>query len=63
MQELANGLEKLLTYDGPNFEETFSLVFSVEYEKFGEMKVVELKEGGSEIPVTKANRLGKCINK
>ncbi|CAE7257118.1 UBE3A [Symbiodinium natans] len=51
-------LEQLLSWqpstDNPNqeFEDTFCLTFSACYDYFGENRTVDLKPGGSEIPVT-----------
>lgn len=53
--DLAQGLEKLLHFEG-NVEEVFCRVFQIEYEKFGEKVVVDLKENGGEIPLTNENR-------
>jgi len=52
---LGNGLEKLLEFDG-DVETTFCRNFEITYEVFGENKTIELKENGSNIPVTNGNR-------
>lgn len=53
--ELAKGLQDLLDFEG-DVESTFCRSFEVEYEFFGEMKRVELKDQGSSIAVTDSNR-------
>lgn len=58
---LANSLDKLLTYEGDDFEETFSLDFVGHKENYGQTETVELVPGGSNKPVTKANRQGNRI--
>lgn len=55
MPELGRGLRQLLDFDG-NVEEVFQRNFEYSYEVFGAVKTVELKPGGSAIPVTKENR-------
>ncbi|DAZ93940.1 TPA: hypothetical protein N0F65_012886 [Lagenidium giganteum] len=55
MPALGRGLRQLLEFDG-NVEETYQRNFEFSYEVFGEVKTVELKPGGSAIPVTNANR-------
>lgn len=55
MPELGRGLQQLLDFDG-DVEATFARSFEVEYEFFGEMRSVELKPGGADIPVTSENR-------
>ncbi|XP_057824874.2 uncharacterized protein LOC131036882 isoform X3 [Cryptomeria japonica] len=53
---LAKGLKQLLQFDG-DVEETFCRSFQVSvHDIFGEVGNIELKENGSDIPVTKANR-------
>jgi ubiquitin-protein ligase E3 A len=52
---LTNGLQQLLAMEG-NVEEILCRSFVVEKEVYGETKVVELKEGGQDIPVTNDNR-------
>jgi ubiquitin-protein ligase E3 A len=54
--ELGRGLQQLLDFDG-DVEATFARDFTYSYESYGEMKVVELKENGANIPVTNANRV------
>lgn len=53
--EVAKGLQDLLDYDG-NVEEDFCMSFEVSNDEFGHVKTIELKPGGSSIPVTKENR-------
>uniref|UniRef100_A0A6A7G6W7 HECT-type E3 ubiquitin transferase n=1 Tax=Hirondellea gigas TaxID=1518452 RepID=A0A6A7G6W7_9CRUS len=53
--ELSKGLRQLLAFDG-DVESTFLRNFSFEYQIFGQTKVVELKEDGANIPLTKDNR-------
>ncbi|KAF4324329.1 hypothetical protein BBO99_00003235 [Phytophthora kernoviae] len=55
LPELGRGLRQLLAFQG-NVEEVYQRNFEYSYEVFGEVKTVELKPGGSTIPVTKANR-------
>ncbi|KAI1852693.1 hypothetical protein JX266_002234 [Neoarthrinium moseri] len=52
---LANGLRKLLDFDG-DVENTFCLDFVVEVEKYGARTQVPLCRGGDRKPVTNANR-------
>merc|ERR1712157_294428 len=52
----AKGLEQLLEFDG-DVENTFCRTFDYEYKTcWDTMQTVELKEGGSNIPVTNENR-------
>eukprot|EP00192_Tetraselmis_astigmatica_P000681 CAMPEP_0117695176 /NCGR_PEP_ID=MMETSP0804-20121206/27995_1 /TAXON_ID=1074897 /ORGANISM="Tetraselmis astigmatica, Strain CCMP880" /LENGTH=1085 /DNA_ID=CAMNT_0005509221 /DNA_START=121 /DNA_END=3379 /DNA_ORIENTATION=- len=55
MPELGRGLQQLLDFDG-DVEEVFARNFEVEYDCYGEMRAMELVEGGSSKPVTNANR-------
>jgi len=55
---VAASLEKLLAYDGDDFEEVFCLDFVSEREGYGQIQTVDLVPGGSKKPVTKANRTG-----
>lgn len=55
MPALGRGLRQLLAFDG-DVEEVFQRSFEYSYEVFGAVKTVELKPGGSAIPVTRANR-------
>ena len=54
---IARSLESLLTYDGDDFEELFSLTFEITRNRFGENINVELVPGGSNKSVTKENRM------
>ncbi|XP_052120401.1 ubiquitin-protein ligase E3A isoform X2 [Frankliniella occidentalis] len=54
---LYKGLTQLLDYEGDDIEETFSQTFRVCYQDvFGTVLHHDLKEGGEQIPVNKANR-------
>lgn len=53
--ELYRGLKQLRDFEG-DVESTFMSSFSVEYEVFGEIRVDELKENGSNIALTNSNR-------
>ena len=55
MPELGRGLQALLDFEG-DVEATFAQAFEVQYDYFGELRTVELKPGGSGIPVTDDNR-------
>jgi E3 ubiquitin-protein ligase HECTD2 len=55
---VASSLEKILAYQGNDFEEVFSLDFVGEQEGYGQVQTIELVPGGSKKPVTKANRHG-----
>lgn len=55
LPSLGKGLRQLLEFDG-NVEDVFQRNFEYSYEIFGEVKTVELKPGGSSVPVTNANR-------
>ncbi len=55
MPELGRGLQALLDFEG-DVEATFTQAFEVQYDYFGELRTVELKPGGSGIPVTEDNR-------
>ena len=55
MPELSRGLQQLLDFEG-DVETTFARAFEVEYDYFGELRSIELKPGGSAIPVTNDNR-------
>eukprot|EP00049_Salpingoeca_infusionum_P027409 m.32070 g.32070 ORF g.32070 m.32070 type:complete len:843 (+) comp9487_c2_seq1:237-2765(+) len=54
--EVHSSLTKLLEYDEDNVEDVFCLTFVATYQAFGEVREVELKPGGSDIDVTKANK-------
>lgn len=53
--EIGNSLERLLKYDG-DVENDFGLDFTIQEDFFGEIRTIELKEGGSEIMVNADNR-------
>jgi len=53
---VARSLEQVLEYTGSDLETTFSLNFEITRESFGEVRVVPLKTGGCEIPVTQENK-------
>eukprot|EP01105_Mastigella_eilhardi_P004982 TRINITY_DN1671_c0_g1_i12.p2 TRINITY_DN1671_c0_g1~~TRINITY_DN1671_c0_g1_i12.p2 ORF type:complete len:493 (+),score=116.51 TRINITY_DN1671_c0_g1_i12:1710-3188(+) len=52
---IGRGLEELLAFDG-DIEEAFCLMFAVNYERYGEIGVHELKPGGASLPVREDNR-------
>lgn len=54
MQDLADGLQKLLAYSGDVAD--LGLTFSTVREEYGEKVTVDLVENGAGIPVTDANR-------
>jgi hypothetical protein len=54
------GLEQLLAYEGDDFEDVFSLNFTISSDYLGEMIVTHLKPNGAEIAVTKENRQEYC---
>lgn len=54
--EVKKGLQQLLDYEGDDLEDVFCLTFDVAWHSLGHEKRVELKEGGSNIPVTQANK-------
>jgi hypothetical protein len=56
-QGLAQGLRKLLEFDG-NVEETFMQNFQISYEAYGMVQTHDLKDGGADIPLTNENRQG-----
>jgi E3 ubiquitin-protein ligase HECTD2 len=58
---VANSLEKLLAYEGDDFEDVFCLDFVGEREGYGQVLTVELVPGGSRKPVTKVNRHGTLL--
>ncbi|CAG0920580.1 unnamed protein product [Notodromas monacha] len=49
-------LRELLEYEGEDVEENYALAFEITRESFGETKTIELKPGGSNIPVNKENK-------
>ncbi|XP_046391938.1 probable E3 ubiquitin-protein ligase HERC4 isoform X1 [Ischnura elegans] len=53
---MARSLRSLLSYEGPDMEEVFGLTFEISKEVYGEMKVLALKPGGGNIPVTQENK-------
>lgn len=53
---LANSLQELLNYTEPDLEQVFSLNFEITKDVYGEVKVIPLKPGGENIPVTLENR-------
>ncbi|KAJ8548804.1 hypothetical protein ON010_g10868 [Phytophthora cinnamomi] len=55
LPDLGRGLRQLLNFQG-DVEGVYQRNFEYSYEVFGEVKTVELKPGGSSIPVTIANR-------
>lgn len=55
LPDLGRGLRQLLNFQG-DVEGVYQRNFEYSYEMFGEVKTVELKPGGSSIPVTNGNR-------
>nr|CAD7412960.1 unnamed protein product [Timema cristinae] len=55
-------LQDVLDYEEPDLEDVFCLNFEVTREVFGEIKVIPLKPGGSEIPVTQSNKRRRNCN-
>eukprot|EP00873_Tetraselmis_striata_P010062 jgi/Tetstr1/430326/TSEL_020151.t1 len=55
---LGRSLKQLLQYEGEpgSVEAVFCQTFAVDIEAFGEVRPVELKAGGSDVPVTEDNR-------
>ncbi|KAL4443784.1 hypothetical protein ABPG75_011521 [Micractinium tetrahymenae] len=54
---LGRSLRQLLQYEGPgSVEDVFCQTFTVEVPGFGDTRVVPLREGGADIPVTEENR-------
>ncbi|MES1906673.1 MAG: putative E3 ubiquitin-protein ligase herc4, partial [Paramarteilia canceri] len=56
MPTLTKSFEYILQYDEANFDEIFSLNFSLEIKAFNRTKIVDLIENGSNIPVTVRNK-------
>ncbi|KAJ1547365.1 putative E3 ubiquitin-protein ligase [Nowakowskiella sp. JEL0078] len=54
--QLADGLQKLLDYEGDDVEDVFNLDFVVEYDAWGQRVRVPLVDNGEMIPVTKHNK-------
>ena len=52
----SSSLKKLLDYDRDDVEDVFCLSWTATVERFGEAAEVELEQGGSDKPVTAANR-------
>ena len=55
-EEVKNGLQALLDYNGDDVEDVFCLNFEVTWTSLGMEKRVELKPGGTQIPVTLSNK-------
>ena len=55
-EEIKNGLQALLDYEGDDVEDIFCLSFEVTWNSLGMEKRVELKPGGASIPVTSSNK-------
>jgi ubiquitin-protein ligase E3 A len=53
--DLASGLEQLLVFSG-DVQSAFQFNFQISYESLGEIRTIDLKENGGEIPVTNENR-------
>jgi hypothetical protein len=58
---LVAGLRDLLAYTEPDLEDVFSLNFTLTEENYGEMRVVELKENGTNIAVTQVRARGPML--
>lgn len=54
--DIKNGLQKLLDYEGDDVEDVFCLTFEVNWDDLGQEKVKELKPNGSNIPVSSENK-------
>ena len=54
--DIKNGLQQLLDYEGDDVEDIFCLTFEVNWDDLGQEKVKELKPNGSNIPVTSENK-------
>jgi HECT-domain (ubiquitin-transferase) len=54
--ELKNGLQQLLDYQGDDVDDVFCLTFEITWQDLGVTSRVELKENGANIPVTSSNR-------
>ncbi|KAJ3358534.1 hypothetical protein GGF32_000312 [Allomyces javanicus] len=54
--DLGRGLQQLLDWDDGDVEDVFMRSFDVSVAAYGAVRTVELKPGGSNIPVTNANR-------
>ncbi|XP_021361218.1 probable E3 ubiquitin-protein ligase HECTD2 isoform X1 [Mizuhopecten yessoensis] len=52
---LAVSLEELLNYEG-DVEEDFCMTFQISLTEYGDVRTVDLKTGGANIPVNKSNR-------
>ena len=55
--DVSRSLQSLLDYEGDDFEDTFCLTFDVTVEIYGEIKQIDLVPNGSQIKVTKSNRV------
>ncbi|EDV21812.1 uncharacterized protein TRIADDRAFT_59918 [Trichoplax adhaerens] len=51
------GLQELLDYEGEDVEDTFGLTFQISREYYGSTETIDLTRDGSNVPVTKDNRL------
>ncbi|KNE65493.1 hypothetical protein AMAG_11111 [Allomyces macrogynus ATCC 38327] len=54
--DLGRGLQQLLDWDDGDVEDVFMRSFDVSVAAYGAVRTVELKPGGSNLPVTNANR-------
>ncbi|RDD40061.1 putative E3 ubiquitin-protein ligase HERC4 [Trichoplax sp. H2] len=54
---VARGLQELLDYEGEDVEDTFGLTFQISREYYGSTETIDLTRDGSNVPVTKDNRL------
>jgi ubiquitin-protein ligase E3 A len=53
--DLAKGLQSLLDFDG-DVQAAFGFTFQISYEVFGEIRTIDLKRDGGDLPVTNENR-------
>ncbi len=54
--QVGKSMQALLNNDSPTLKDELYMTFTYEYESWGERKVVELKEGGSNIYVSQENK-------
>ncbi len=53
---IGKSMQSILDYQENDFEEVFGLSFDISRNVYGENKTIELKENGSNIPVTQDNK-------
>ncbi|KAI3388995.1 hypothetical protein SNEBB_006649 [Seison nebaliae] len=54
--DMAHGFREMLKYEDNDFEDIFPQNFDITQDRFGSKKVIQLKENGSNIPVTQATK-------